>query len=39
MNIYVYLVALVMVLSALGTLWWIERRDRKQQNENHKPEE
>lgn len=37
MNIYVYLVALVMVLSALGTLWWIERRDRKQERDKQDP--
>lgn len=38
MNIFVYITALAMVLGALGTLWWTERRDRKQEQQKQKSE-
>lgn len=38
MNVFVYLIALIMVLSALGFLWWTERRDRKQERDKQKSE-
>ncbi len=31
MNIYVYICVLVMVITALSYLWWIERKERNEE--------